>query len=187
MNTQNEIWKPIPGYEGQYEVSDQGRVRSLDRTITNSKGVTSRLTGRTLRSSPTKAGYPIVQIPPKKRYVHRLVLEAFIGSCPQGMECRHLDGNPSNNRLDNLVWGTHSENNRDIVTHGKHNYGSRTHCKRGHKLDPPNLVPSVLKQGRRSCLACSRATAHAHDLSIEKQSPEFQRLSDQKYAALMAK
>ena len=53
-----------------------------------------------------------------QRLVHRLVLEAFVGPCPEGMECRHLDGNPGNNRLDNLAWGTPKENFADSMRHG---------------------------------------------------------------------
>lgn len=50
--------------------------------------------------------------------VHRLVLETFVGPCPFGMECRHLDGNQKNNRVDNLRWGTHIENVGDTIIHG---------------------------------------------------------------------
>jgi hypothetical protein len=53
-----------------------------------------------------------------QRFVHRLVLEAFVGPCPEGMECRHLDGNPGNNRLENLAWGTARENWEDALRHG---------------------------------------------------------------------
>jgi len=53
----------------------------------------------------------------KGRYVHRLILEVFVGPCPDGMECRHLDGNPQNNRLDNLAWGTPEENCEDREKH----------------------------------------------------------------------
>ncbi len=54
----------------------------------------------------------------KQVYVHQLVLGAFVGPCPIGMECRHLDGNPSNNFLSNLRWGTHLENMEDMRRHG---------------------------------------------------------------------
>jgi hypothetical protein len=54
----------------------------------------------------------------KQRYVHALVLEAFVGLCPQGMECRHLNGVRHDNRLANLTWGTYAENNADRVRHG---------------------------------------------------------------------
>lgn len=72
---------------------------------------------------------------PKAVYVHQLVLEAFVGSCPEGMECRHLDGNPKNNELENLCWGTRKENQADRKRHGTSNCGERqgrvklTECK----------------------------------------------------------
>jgi hypothetical protein len=59
----------------------------------------------------------------KRNYAHRLVLQAFIGPCPRGMECRHLDGDPANNRLSNLKWGTSSENHKDAVRHGTSPFG----------------------------------------------------------------
>jgi hypothetical protein len=54
--------------------------------------------------------------------VHRLVLEAFVGSCPDSFECCHKDGNPLNNRLENLRWGSRSENRLDAVNHGTNNF-----------------------------------------------------------------
>jgi hypothetical protein len=53
-----------------------------------------------------------------KKYIHQLVLETYVGKCPKGMECRHLDGNRINNNLGNLKWGTHSENIHDAIKHG---------------------------------------------------------------------
>lgn len=55
---------------------------------------------------------------PISRLIHHLVLETFVGPCPPGMECRHLNGNPKDNRLENLKWGTRSENQRDSIKHG---------------------------------------------------------------------
>jgi hypothetical protein len=59
------------------------------------------------------------------RSVHRLVLEAFVGPNPEGMVCRHLDGNPRNNHVGNLAWGTHVENGADQYTHGTRARGTR--------------------------------------------------------------
>lgn len=59
--------------------------------------------------------------------VHQLVLEAFVGPCPQGMECRHLDGNRTNNRLDNLTWGTRAANSQDTIHHGNHFFSVADH------------------------------------------------------------
>lgn len=60
-----------------------------------------------------------------KRYVHRLILETFVGPCPIGYQCRHLDGNPLNNNLKNLKWGTRSENQMDRLLNGRDNRGEK--------------------------------------------------------------
>lgn len=57
--------------------------------------------------------------------IHRLVLEAFVGPRPDGLEARHRDGDPTNNRLDNLLWGTSSDNENDKRRHGTMQYGER--------------------------------------------------------------
>ncbi len=97
-----------------YRVGDDGSFWSC-RLIGRRKGVTSvwrRLTPWMAR------GYPQVGIDKKRIHVHRLVLEAFVGPCPEGMECRHLDGDRTNNRLENLAWGTRKENTADSMRHG---------------------------------------------------------------------
>ena len=74
------------------------------------------------------------------RLIHRLVLETFIGLCPKEMECRHLDGNRGNNNVNNLRWGTVSENAKDAIRHGT------SVCLRvgensiGHKLTEKNVI-----------------------------------------------
>lgn len=118
-----EIWKNIVGYIGLYEVSNLGKVKRFYKSkrsrpfIILSPGVND------------KHGHLFVHLSKNgiktKYYIHRLVLMAFIGPCPIGMECRHLDGNPSNNRLDNLCWGTRKENQDDRILHGTDNRGSR--------------------------------------------------------------
>lgn len=103
----------MPGYEDYYEVSDHGRVRSLPRWNT---------VGRVLKLGLHPGGYHGVVFSVagirKSILVHKLVLEAFVEPCPEGHEARHLDGDPTNNRLDNLAWGTPSENERDKLRHG---------------------------------------------------------------------
>lgn len=125
---EGEVWRAIPGKEGEYEVSDRGRVRSLDRTntyVANGKVKTRRLRGRLLRLGTVEAGYRNVflGIETNTRLVHHLVLEAFVGPCHLGMECRHLDGIPSNNALGNLCWGTSLENSDDMIRHGTVSFG----------------------------------------------------------------
>jgi len=74
--------------------------------------------GKILSQMKSKDNHCYVFIHGKKRWVHRIVLEAFCGECPSGMECRHLDGNPLNNQLKNLKWGTKKENTNDRRIHG---------------------------------------------------------------------
>lgn len=161
-----EEWRPVPGYEGMYEVSNQGRVRSIDRVIVRNNGVSQMVRNRILRPELNRWGYERVHIYRKGRgegfFVHRLVLLAFAGPCPEGMEVRHLNGNPADNRLPNLQYGTSYENKLDTLRHGKHPESMKTHCKMGHPFDDFNLVPSGMKVGKRQCLACQRASSHIH-------------------------
>ncbi len=118
-----EKWRPVVGHEGEYEVSDQGRVRSLSRTWWQKNahgGIHQRtMVGRVLKLTVQRFGYHKATIGRNNsRFVHQLVLEAFVGPRPEGQECRHLNGVPTDNRPDNLAWGSHSQNNRDKKWHG---------------------------------------------------------------------
>ena len=140
----DEIWRPVAGCEGQYEVSNLGRVRSLDRIGTQGtrwgRSMSVRLKGRILKPGTVAGGYQYVKIGPVGALVHRLVLEAFAGPCPEGMECAHDDGNPANNHASNLRWATKIENQADRRRHGtlpigkSHYLAQKTHCKRGHEF-----------------------------------------------------
>lgn len=111
----NETWKPVLGYEGLYEVSDMGRVKSVPRPSTR---------GGILKPSVSKKCYLRVNLcknGKQKTYnVHILVWEAFKGKVPDGNEIDHLDGNPKNNRLDNLDPKTHKENCNNPITVKRH-------------------------------------------------------------------
>lgn len=176
----SEQWKPVVGWEGLYEVSDHGRVRSLDRATC--KG---QRKGQVLRPFPLDTGHLRVRLSrggaSAGPLIHRLVLEAFLGPCPAGMEGCHGDGNPTNNHVDNLRWATRSENQLDSVAHGTHQFARRTHCPRGHRLAAPNLIPSDWAKGRRSCLACSRARSIARNHG----EPVTQELADAYYRDIM--
>lgn len=112
----SEIWKSIEGYEGYYEVSNYGRVRSVDRTLTYSNGYLAKHKGRILKGETDKKGYKRVRLSKndktKKFQVHRLVAMAFIPNPENKKFVNHIDENSSNNRLDNLEWVTGSENMR---------------------------------------------------------------------------
>lgn len=100
-----EAWKPIPGFEGRYEVSDLGRVRSL-----NFRGVCGPAVMRTTKNHN---GYHVVSLgsKPKKQFrLHCLVLEAFVGPRPPGMQGCHGRDDKDDNRLENLRWDTPKRN-----------------------------------------------------------------------------
>ena len=134
-----ERWLPVVGHPG-YEINDHGRVRGPKGL----RPVYLKLPRRV----------PRVEIG-KVRYVHHLVLEAFVGPRPIGMECCHLDDDPTNNYLSNLRWDTRSANSFDAVRNGRHPTGSKTRCTHGHDLTPDNVW--VARSGRRHCRACWKA------------------------------
>lgn len=138
-----EYWLPVVGYEGLYEVSDLGRVRSPRKVLLPHVGRNGYLT-----VGLSKQGWQ------RTLRVHRLVLEAFVGPCPQGMEClHHPDPDKANNSLGNLRWGTRAENMEHQQADGSHYNTEKTHCLRGHELTPDNLVPHPYA---RQCKACHR-------------------------------
>lgn len=184
MTVPDERWLPIPGHDG-YEVSDLGRVRSLDRVILKRDGRRQTVHGRTLRAWPEK-GYLSVHLGTGPRYlVHRLVLEAFVGPCPPLMEALHGNGDRANACLNNLRWGTPSENAHDRIRHGTCSMTAKTQCPQGHPLAAPNLCGSGLRRGLRECLACVRAKSRIRWLrqsgapvvpSKQEESDRFYRL-----------
>ena len=116
-----ETWKQIPGHPG-YEVSDHGRVRSVDRYVETTNGQRRFYRGKMLRPGRMNDhGHVSVMLGRREgsRCVHDLVLRAFKGPPPEGHEGLHRDGDGSNNQLSNLRWGTRSENNRDITRLGR--------------------------------------------------------------------
>jgi hypothetical protein len=113
-----EVWKWALGFVGKYEVSNLGRVRSVDRLCRTKGGSRRRVKSCIRKACPNSAGYPQLDLGGPVAIVHLMVLNAFVGPCPEGMEARHLDGNRFNPALSNLCWGTKLENAQDRVTHG---------------------------------------------------------------------
>lgn len=159
-----ERWLPVPGYDDGYEVSDLGRVRSIDRWVHQSNGVRRLFKGKVLRDRPFPAtGHRQVSL---KRNsvgetfkVHRLVMMAFVGPRPDGMQVCHNNGIPDDNRLSNLRYDTASANVRDAVRHGTQRNVRKTHCKKGHGFTPENTYTVPTAAGvQRKCRICSRAS-----------------------------
>ncbi len=122
-----EVWLPVVGFEGCYEVSSQGKIRSLDRVILfkyKGRPVTRQLKGRLLTNGISGCVYPQVGLKwatknkAVTKRVHKIVTEAFIGVCPKGQEVMHLDGDPLNCRASNLRYGSRSCNMAFTVDHG---------------------------------------------------------------------
>ena len=115
-DTIEEEWRDIPGYEGQYQASSYGRIRSLDRTLMykpsrRRKAFTISKTGQLLKPiSNKRTQYQAVFLNGKRA--------ACYGPCPQGHEVLHRNGNRQDNRIENLAYGTHSENVRDTYRYG---------------------------------------------------------------------
>jgi hypothetical protein len=145
-------WFPIPGWEGMYEVSIYGEVRSLDRVTTKGQ----RIKGQTLVLNVTMHGYRVVGLyrgsRRTPRTVHSLVMEATHGPRPEGMEVLHGNGHRSDNRRANLTYGTRSENNLDKAKHGTDHNAIKAHCKQGHEFTPDNTYRKP--EGGRSCRTC---------------------------------
>jgi hypothetical protein len=118
-----EVWRPVVGWEHLYEISSIGRVKRLRRYVERPVSGDYWIKEKILKVGYQKSGHAKIHLEYKDirvtYRVHRMILEAFVGPCPDGKECRHLDGNPKNNNLYNLVWGTRSENSKDNIKHGK--------------------------------------------------------------------
>jgi hypothetical protein len=157
-------WRSIPGYEGHYEVSNDGQVRSLERkVISHDDGRIRVFKSRVLRPE-VRHGYNVVNLSingvTAKFYVHRLVLVAFRGEPKSGAEACHWNGIRDDNRLHNLRWDTHLSNVRDNVISGTHRSigaynANKTHCKRGHPFDKAN---TIVRPTGRGCRECKRIT-----------------------------
>lgn len=200
LDSSPEVWRAVPGYEGLYEVSDVGRVRSLDRIIPGARGTRVLKRGQVLRPSPPavrngKPVYPTVVLHatappgtsrPRTWTIHTLVMAAFGPPKPDGVQVvRHRNGDHSNNTIGNLSWGTYSDNAHDRVRHGRDVQTNRTHCPYRHELRDPNLTEYGKKRGHRLCLACSRARASQQQAAKTGRAFDFQESADARYAAIM--
>ncbi len=160
-NVEVEVWKEVLEFQA-YEVSNLGNIRTRIRQKRHGYLIVPRDDPyrRSIAITPTKKGRLQAQLwrldangqlekpdgKPKKyaKTVHQLVATAFICPRPVGMVCRHWDGNPKNNRADNLCWGTPSDNERDKIRHGTYQFGEKNPYA---KLTPADIL-EIDRMGR---------------------------------------
>lgn len=161
-----ERWRWVRGYEGYYEVSDRGRVRSVTRIGNDRTGKLRIDSGRVLRPGMHKGGYLVVCFSVKRARrmfrVHCLVAEAFIGPCPTGHQVAHGDGNPAHNHVGNLRYATRPENEADKLLHGTHN--------RGERHGNARLTADAVREIRARVAAGERQTAVAAHFDVGRRT-----------------
>ena len=112
----NEIWKDINGFEGYYQVSNMGRVRSVDREVTYSNGTIHHHKCRILKGGPNYQGYLHLNLQGNGKHqsatIHKLVALHFVDGYKEGLEVNHIDEDKLNNRADNLEWCTGEYNQK---------------------------------------------------------------------------
>lgn len=160
-----EIWKPVKGYEGSYEVSDEGKVRSLTRTVRCKNGKVRTYPGAMKKLTLSDPAYLVVGLSKttKRGYegtvhrVHRLVAEAFIPNPDNLPLVRHLNDVKTDNRVSNLAWGKVIDNVQDKIRNGTARGGNsgKTHCIRGHEFTKENTY--LKSSGKRNCKKCTKA------------------------------
>lgn len=158
MNANPEEWRPVVGWEGLYEISSHGRVLSSSRIVRRSDGRDRKAPARMLKLWTTRKRYIGASLKHQSQrrtvFVHTLVLEAFVGPRPDGLVCCHGDGNPQNNTVENLRWGTARENSQDALRHGTNHNSRKTHCVNGHPFTPDNTMRRP--EGGRRCRICKQ-------------------------------
>lgn len=188
----NEIWRDVPGYEGLYQASNQGRIRSLDRVVEYIKHYDygdvkakhcfrGRILSQTMTSgylgcifsSNGKIEYPLV---------HRLVASAFVPNPDHKPEVDHIDGNTTNNCVENLRWVTSRENAASSMSRGEHTCQNPYRKKSIRDVDTGEVFESMMDaekrynipRGRISASIKSGQRVHGHKFEIiEKNSKKL--------------
>ena len=148
-----EVWKTVLGYKDSYEVSNFGRIRGLERMCYAGRGHFRCVKAKILKPRTDGHGYFAVNLyddnGPKTHKVARLVLDAFIGLCPEGLESCHNDGVRQNDRLENLRWDTRLSNARDRITHGTTTRGELDATNKLAEADVVKIKKALLADGSK--------------------------------------
>lgn len=150
----NEIWVPVFGYVGIYEVSSLGRIRSIDHIAKHWRGGGRLVTGKMLNPIVGSRGYPVVNLTSggrKQHFLHKLVLESFVGPRADEQEACHNDGDRLNAAISNLRWDTRSANHKDKRAHGTWQVGE--------KANGAKLTDSVVQEIRSKRISVATAVS----------------------------
>ncbi|WP_080972923.1 NUMOD4 domain-containing protein [Corynebacterium sp. 805_CJEI] len=180
-----EVWKVYPRCK-YYEVSNMGRVRSVDRVVRTKHGRTWVQKGRILTHCVNKNGRCCLRLSENGHrwtvQVSHMVAETFIRLRKNSNEVvRHLNDVSTDNRLENLAIGTYKDNSEDALRNKKNVNANKTHCKHGHEFNAWNTV--VENNGRaRHCHACRLARSYMH--YPKNKNLDFKTVSDSYYLKL---
>lgn len=162
-----EIWKDIDNYEGYFQVSNTGRVRSLDRTISTARGAVS-IKGIIRKPNINNSGYLYLPLTKNNVHwyakVHRLVAKAFIDNPNNYSDVNHIDGNKLNNNVDNLEWCSHSENQKKAFANGL-NYSPSLGRKGKLSFNKKSVILTRISDGKEFIFETLRDAAHALNLN----------------------
>lgn len=171
------MWKNIPEYENLYMISDTGKIKRISTRYGNP----SR---RILKQTLDIHNYLYVTLSKngicKKHKVHKLVLVSFTGPRPPEMVARHLDGNKHNNKLNNLLWGTRVENEKDKIKHGRFNHGISLGSKHGKsKLTEEDVIKikHMLKNNENQHTIAKMFNVHHTTISCIKRNIIWRHIS----------
>lgn len=168
---ETDSWRDIPGYEGYYQASTLGDIRSIDRIVEFSNKRTQYIKGGIVPQYKhnNDRGLPYLNThlcrdgETKTFLVHQLILLTFVGPCPEGMQIRHFpDQNPSNNKLENLRYSTPSENNMDKIVHGTMIHGSNIASS---KLSEDDVL-TIVRRYNNSSKSRGKKTDLARDYGV---------------------
>jgi hypothetical protein len=162
----NEQWIDVVGYEGLYMISDLGRIKRLPRVVHQPDGKQYQIYEKVLSPGAGKSKYLSIRLTNgdivSTVYIHQIVLCAFVGPCPEGMQACHCDGDRQNNKASNLRWDTIKANHADKRMHGTSNCGDR------HPFSKLNTDAVIALRKRRS--EGASITTLANEFSVSRMT-----------------